>query len=135
MRMSNMRMIEKAGVLLVHAFVGWALCAIVMLVGQRLFPLNTALIIHLIAAPVFFWAISSFYHSKFRFTPPIATAFIFTGFVMAVDFFLVALVFMKSLEMFESAIGTWIPFGLIFLSTWSAGAVAKRRLAERGRSA
>jgi hypothetical protein len=57
------------------------------------------------------------------------TAFAFTGFAMAVDFFLVALIFIRGLEMFTSLLGTWIPFGLIFASTFVTGSlVASRRV-------
>jgi len=40
---------------------------------------------------------------------------------MTVDFFVVGLVINRSLEMFTSVLGTWIPFALIFASTWLAG--------------
>jgi len=39
------------------------------------------------------------------------------------DFFLVGLLIQRSLVMFTSALGTWIPFGLIFLSTYLSGLV------------
>ena len=43
-------------------------------------------------------------------------AIMFLLIVILMDFFLVALVINKSMEMFQSPLGTWIPFGLIFLS-------------------
>jgi hypothetical protein len=43
--------------------------------------------------------------------------------VVVVDFFLVALVINRSLAMFASPLGTWIPFALIFASTWIAGRI------------
>lgn len=49
------------------------------------------------------------------------TAAAFTGFVVAVDFLLVALVILRSLDMFASPLGTWIPFALIFAATWLTG--------------
>ena len=51
------------------------------------------------------------------------TALIFVGFVAIVDFFVVALLINKSLEMFYSFLGTWIPFALIFLSTYFKGLI------------
>ncbi len=39
------------------------------------------------------------------------------------DFFVVALLINRSLEMFASPLGTWIPFALIFVSTWLTGLV------------
>jgi hypothetical protein len=43
-----------------------------------------------------------------------------------VDFFVVALLINRSLDMFASLLGTWIPFALIFTSTYLTGLVAKR---------
>jgi hypothetical protein len=37
------------------------------------------------------------------------------------DFFLVAMVINRSFEMFTSPLGTWIPFVLIFASTYLTG--------------
>ena len=62
-------------------------------------------------------------------TGPLATAFVFTGFVMVVDFFLVALLINRSLSMFLSLLGTWIPFALIFASTLVVGMARHRRRA------
>jgi hypothetical protein len=61
------------------------------------------------------------YFTRFAYTTPLQTALAFTGFVVVVDFFLVALVVLRSLEMFASPLGTWIPFALIFAATWLTG--------------
>jgi hypothetical protein len=37
------------------------------------------------------------------------------------DMFVVALLIEKSLDMFRSPLGTWVPFLLIFLSSWVTG--------------
>jgi hypothetical protein len=106
---------------LVHAFVGWFLCAMVMGIGMAVASIETTLIVHAILAPVFFAAVSFVYFKKFHYTSPLRTATIFTGFVIVVDFFLVALVINRSLDMFTSLLGTWIPFALIFTSTYLTG--------------
>jgi len=54
------------------------------------------------------------------------TAVIFVGFVIAVDFFLVALLMLNSFEMFTSPLGTWIPFVLIFLATYLTGLYVRK---------
>lgn len=59
--------------------------------------------------------------NKFNHTSPLQTAVAFVGFVMAMDFFIVALLINRSLEMFASVLGTWIPFALIFASTYLTG--------------
>jgi hypothetical protein len=103
------------------------LCAATMGIGMAVWPLNTALSVHAVAAPVFFTIISLVYFTKFNFTAPLQTASIFTGFVIVVDFFVVALLINKSLDMFTSLIGTWIPFALIFTATYLTGLVVRRK--------
>jgi len=50
---------------------------------------------------------------------------------MVVDFFVVALLINKSLAMFASPLGTWIPFALIFASTLVTGSLlSRKRLSE-----
>jgi hypothetical protein len=112
---------QKILILLLHAFVGWALCAATMTIGMAVTSQQNALIIHAIGAPIYFTLVSLSYFRKFHFTSPLLTAIIFTGFVTFVDFFGVALLAMRSLEMFTSILGTWIPFTLIFLSTYLSG--------------
>jgi hypothetical protein len=112
---------RKTIIILAHAFVGWLLCAATMGLGMALTSLPTALVIHAIGAPIYFAAVSSFYFVRYHFTRPLLTAFFFVGFVMIVDFLVVALLINKSLAMFENAIGTWIPFALIFASTFITG--------------
>ena len=120
--------LKKLTTLLAHALVGWALCFAAMGTGMAITTLNNALIIHAIAAPIFFGIVALVYFSKFHYTSPLQTALVFVGFVITVDFFVVALLINKSLEMFTSLLGTWIPFTLIFLSTYLVGmAVQKSR--------
>jgi hypothetical protein len=117
---------KKLLVILGHAFVGWALCAATMGVGMATTSMNNTLIIHAIAAPIFFGVVAWNYYSGFGYTSPLITALIFVGFVMATDFFVVALIINRSLDMFTSLVGTWIPFGLIFLATYLVGMQVKR---------
>lgn len=113
--------IARFVVILAHAFVGWALCAATIGVGLATTSLHNALIIHAIGAPIFFASISLIYFKRFNYTTPLQTALIFVGFVMAMDFSIVALAINRSLAMFASLLGTWIPFALIFTSTYVTG--------------
>jgi hypothetical protein len=121
---------RKIVTILIHAFVGWALCAATMGIGMATTSMQNTLIIHAIGAPIYFFAVSWFYFKKFSYTAPLQTALIFVGFVIVVDFFVVALLINRSLEMFASLLGTWIPFALIFASTYLTGIV----LAKNARS-
>jgi len=114
---------KKIVVILLHAFVGWALCAATMGIGMAATSLQTALIVHAIGAPIYFSVVSYVYFSRFVYTRPLPTAVIFVAFVMLVDFLVVALLIAKSVSMFESLLGTWIPFMLIFVSTFITGTI------------
>ena len=108
-------------IILIHAFIGWTLCAATMGIGMAVTSVNNALIIHAIAAPIFFAIVSQVYFRKFNFTTPLLTAAIFIAFVIAMDFFVVAMLINRSFDMFASLLGTWIPFALIFASTYLTG--------------
>jgi hypothetical protein len=111
----------KTIIILVHAIIGWGLCGAVIAAGRMFFPIETTLIIHVIAVPIIFTTISLIYFKRFSYTSPFTTALIFLGFAAVMDFFVVAMLLEKSFEMFRSIIGTWIPFVLIFLSTYLTG--------------
>jgi len=122
---------KKYFIILIHAFVGWALCAATMGIGMAITTIETMLIIHAIGAPIFFAIISWVYFQKFNYTNPLQTALIFISFVIIVDFFVVALMINKSLDMFTSPLGTWIPFALIFVSTYLTGSYLTNRYEKK----
>jgi hypothetical protein len=122
-------------IVLAHAFVGWAFCTTTMLIGMATMSIDTALIVHAVAAPIIFTIISLVYFNRFNYTSPLTTALIFVFFVIVVDFFLVALIINRSLEMFASPLGTWIPFALIFASTYVTGALIQRSAKQQVLSA
>ena len=118
--------VSKIAIILAHAFVGWMLCAATMGIGMAVTSLGSALIVHAIAAPIFFAGISLVYFRKFNYTSPLKTALIFIAFVIAMDFFVVAMLINRSFAMFTSLLGTWIPFALIFTSTYLTGMLVGR---------
>ncbi len=119
--------IRKVIIILAHSFVGWALCGATMGIGMATTSIENALVIHAIGGPVFFGFISLVYFRKFNYTTPLQTAMIFVVFVIVVDFLLVALLINRSLEMFTSLLGTWIPFALIFAATYLTGWITAKR--------
>jgi hypothetical protein len=122
-------------IVLAYAFVGWAFCTATMLIGMATMSIDRALIVHAVAAPIIFTIISLVYFNRFNYTSPLTTALIFVFFVIVVDFFLVALIINRSLEMFASPLGTWIPFALIFASTYVTGALIQRSAKQQVLSA
>lgn len=124
-------MIKKSIVISAHAFVGWAVCGLTMGIGMRITSLNDALIIHAIVVPITFCLISLYYFRKLHYTSPLKTAVIFLSLIILMDIFIVALLIQKSFEMFTSILGTWVPFFLIFISTYLTGSYTKVKTSSR----
>jgi len=68
------------------------------------------------------------YFRTFNYTTPLQTALVFLVFAILMDFFVIALLVQKSFAMFASVLGTWIPFALIFASTYVTGLYTTRRV-------
>jgi menaquinone-dependent protoporphyrinogen oxidase len=109
--------------LLGHAFAGWALCAATMAALLQLVNLTAALVIHAIAAPLFFTALARHYFRARGARDPLPTAFTWTATVVVLDLVVVAGAVQRSLGMFKSIAGTWLPLALIFVVTWVTGEV------------
>jgi hypothetical protein len=114
-------------VIFVHAFAGWALCGSTMFIGRAVTSIQNTLVAHAIAAPAIFSVLSVIYFKRFNYTSPLQTAMIFVSFIVLMDASLVAPVFEGSYEMFRNALGTWIPFALIFASTYLTGYVLRKQ--------
>ena len=96
-------------------------------IGMATTSLENTLVIHAIGAPVYFGIVSLVYFKRFNYTTPLQTAAGFVGFVIVLDFFLVALLINKSLDMFTSLLGTWIPFALMSIPVYLTGLRAAKR--------
>ena len=120
----------RVAVAIAHGLMGWVLCGATMSVAMKLTTLRAALIIHALAAPVIFTALSLSYFRRLGSLSPLRTAAAFLGVVAVMDVLVVALLIERSFEMFKSILGTWLPFLLIFASTWWTG-VAVRRAGHR----
>lgn len=117
----------KLLIILIYAFIGWTICGVIMFIGTAVTSEFIALIVHAIAAPIIFAVVSSYYFERYDFTTPLETAILFVAFVLLLDFFIVALLIEGSLRMFGNVLGTWIPFALIFISTYYTGKHAEKR--------
>jgi hypothetical protein len=112
--------------LLVPALIGWALCGATIAIGRVVTSLQNALIVHAIAAPVIFAAASLVYFNGIHYNTPLQTAIIYASLVIVLDFVVVATFIEKSYAMFASILGTWIPFAMIFGSTYLVGVYVGR---------
>ena len=118
---------KKLLIILGLGFVGWAGCGAIMFVGMAITSMQTTLIAHAVGGPVIFALISWIYFTKFNYTTPLQTAVLFLSLVIFLDLFLVSLFINRNLEMFGSFMGTWLPFALIFLSTYLTGFYVEAR--------
>jgi hypothetical protein len=104
--------------LVVLALVLWGARGGVIAIGRRLWSLDTTLRVHLVGFRLPRIGASQGAGPRVRSGP---RALAITGLVMALDALVVAPLFEHSYAMFRSVIGTWLPFGLIFVASWAAG--------------
>jgi len=118
--------LSRGWTLLAFAIAGWAYCGLLIGLGRQVLSMQTTLLVHAIGAPVGFAALSLRYHRRFADARPWLTAAQFLAVVVLLDLLVVALLIERSLAMFTSPIGTWIPFVFIFAATGISGNAARR---------
>jgi hypothetical protein len=94
----------------------WGACGGIIAIGRRLWTLETTLRVHLALAPVISFVVSAIHKTlapDFNF---LLRARVMTGLVLILDAVVVAPLWERSYAMFRSLIGTWLPFGAIFLA-------------------
>jgi hypothetical protein len=112
--------VGRALALFGFALLAWGLCGATIGVVRGLMPMETALVVHAVAAPIIAGTLAYAYARCCPVTTPIVTGLAFVGVVVAMDAGLIAPFVERSWDMFRSLIGTWIPFILIFLGAWWA---------------
>lgn len=113
--------IRQALILLAFGFLGWGICGAIIGIGRSLTSMQNTLIIHAVAVPIVFGGLAWLYFRFFSYTNALQTALFFTGLAILLDATVIAGLVEKSYAMFASILGTWIPFGLIFLVTYLVG--------------
>ena len=68
---------KKIIIVLIHAFILWALCGATIAIGRSVTTIELTLIIHAIGAPIFASIVAIVYYKKFNYTSSLWTAFIF----------------------------------------------------------
>ncbi|HVN55751.1 MAG TPA: hypothetical protein VMT46_15570 [Anaerolineaceae bacterium] len=126
-------MFKKMLVIAVFALIGWGICGAIINIGRKTIGVDATLIVHAIAVPIVFSILSFFYHRFFHYTRPLYTALIFTGLAILLDAGIIAPLAEKSYVMFTSILGTWIPFGLILISTYVVGSLTSRAAGSQER--
>ena len=113
--------------LLALALSGWALCAVVMGLATVTLGLPAALVVHAVAAPVIFAGLSAFCFRRVPPAHPLEAATAVVALVILLDLVVVAGFVPRSVAMFRSFLGTWLPFALIFAATYLGGRMARAR--------
>jgi hypothetical protein len=114
-----------------HALVAYVFCGAIVFIGRQFWTMETTLIVHAIGVPVVYFFVSLIYFTYFSYTTPLQTAAIFTLSAILLDVIIVATIIERSYDMFGSLIGTWIPFGSMFLTTYLVGILITKRKANQ----
>jgi hypothetical protein len=124
-------MSKRQVALMGFALAGWLICGATISIGRKVLPMQATLILHAIVAPVAFWALAWSYSRWFPAISAKRVSSTMLGIVVALDAFLVAPFIERSYAMFESWLGTWLPFALIVVAAHDG---ARRGQRWRGRS-
>jgi hypothetical protein len=108
-----------------RALVGWAICGATVMTGRQLLPMTVALVVHAIAAPLAFAVLTWDHVKRFPTSSPSGTALIMVALVIGLDALVVAPFLERSYDMFRSPLGTWLPFALILVASYSAARVTR----------
>lgn len=123
---------ERAlGLAVGHAFVGWALCAAIMGALMATTSPPVAIAIHALAAPLVFVGVSASYFRRAGAWPPLRAALVLASIVALLDLVIVACFVMRSLVMFRSFAGTWLPLLLVAVAIFLTGTLRGRRRVHR----
>jgi hypothetical protein len=108
------------------AVVIWGACGGVIYAGRRLWSNDTTLRVHLTAAPIIAFLCAALHAAVAPGFDPLMRAMAMTLSIVALGALVVAPLFERSYAMFQSVIGTWLPFVMIFAAAWAAGVLARR---------
>lgn len=122
----NKQRIKELAILGGHALVLWMLCGGLVGVGRALTTMDNTLLIHAIGAPLGAALVAAVYFRRYAYTGPWTTAAIFTATPVVLDLTVVAPLIEGNFEMFNSAIGLWIPLASIFVTTGLVGTLFER---------
>ena len=112
---------SKSVSVVVHAVIGWAICGATIVAGRQTMSMDATLVLHAVVAPLAFGLLTWHHFIRYRTSSPLRTALAMLGVVVLLDAGVVAPLFERSYVMFRSFTGTWLPFGLIWASSYLVG--------------
>lgn len=119
--------VEQRGRSLARVFgygvVGWALCAVAMVLLLAITSQVAAVVLHAVVGPMIFAVVAWRYFRPRGAREPLPVAFLFTATVLVLDTVVVALLFQRSLALLASFAGFWLPLALIFVATLVTGGI------------
>ena len=89
--------------------------------------MTAAVVVHAMAAPVIFTAVSRKYFQPIGARAPLVVALAFVALTALFQLVFVAGLVHGNLDVFESVPATWIPLGSILIVTWITGTVLPMR--------
>jgi len=119
-------MLKPQVTLIGFALVGWLICGATIGIGRQVLSMQATLIVHAVVAPLAFLGLGWSYARLFPATSAKRVGGTMLSIVVGLDAFLVAPFFEHSYAMFESWLGTWLPFALILVAAY-VGAIRGQR--------
>jgi menaquinone-dependent protoporphyrinogen oxidase len=108
----------------VHAVIGWAICAIAMAALLRAMAIGGAFAIHASVAAIVFGLVARHYFAYRGARDPFRVALAFAGITALLDATVVSGLVLHGGTLLTSFAGFWLPIGLIFVVTFVVGEVA-----------
>jgi len=102
----------------VHAIIGWAICGATIGVGRQIMSMDATLAVHAVVAPLAFGLLTWHHFVRYPTSSPLPTSLAMLGVVVLLDALVVAPFLERSYVMFRLFTGTWLPFGLIWASSY-----------------
>ena len=109
--------------LALHGAVGWGACAATMGLLLATLPLHAALLVHGLVVPVLFGGVAQHYFREPGARDPLPAALGFVAVTALLDLVFIGGVVHRGVAIFGSVAGTWVPFLLVFVTTWCVGEV------------
>lgn len=109
------------GRLLAYGVVGWGLCAALTMALSQLSSIGVALVARAVFAPLVFLSISIRYFHPAGAREPLPTALFWSAIIAVLDAALVVGAVNGDFAKFTSIVGTWLPYSLVFVTTWLTG--------------
>jgi hypothetical protein len=119
---------------ILHAIAIWTLSAALLVGSSFLLWAATAVTIRVATAPMIAAVVASVFFTKYDDARPLGVAITFTATVALLDAIVLAALIQRSAAIFVQPLATWVPYALIFATTWMSGALMAQPPAPASRT-